>query len=313
MGKGLALVFHKEENGPLFEKIIIALKARYHLLSAEELEESLTGKSKLKNSCHISFDDGEKSFYHTVFPLLKKHSVPVSLFVSPKIISTGTNYWFQEMEGYNEQVVKTILAEQSGIAAPAFKKYTSQEILAALPVKKINELIKEYREQTKAEKKTLQNMSLDQLKEVAASGLVSIGAHTLNHPVLKNEDDETVAEEITGSVKMLEEIIGKPVKYFAYPNGRPGIDFGEREISCLQNNNISMAFSSELDHLSANVNMYSIPRMGFARMGLNPSNPLVVFRLNTGKGWFNIRSVGKPSETAVREKILALLNEGTIS
>ena len=108
-------------------------------------------------------------------------------------------------------------------------------------------------------------------------------------------------------------MIKKPVKYFAYPNGRPGIDFGEREINCLQNNNISMAFSSELDHLPAKVNMYSIPRMGFARMGLSPSNPLVAFRLNAGKGWFDIRSVGKSSETTVRKKIRALLNIGTIS
>ena len=71
MAKSVALVFHKEENGPLFEKILVALKARYSLVSAAELEDLLLKKKELKSVCHISFDDGYKSFYTVVFPKLK--------------------------------------------------------------------------------------------------------------------------------------------------------------------------------------------------------------------------------------------------
>ncbi|HMI78921.1 MAG TPA: hypothetical protein VK484_09005, partial [Ferruginibacter sp.] len=76
MGKSFVLIFHKEENGQLFEKIIIALKARYTLLSLEQLEELLISKKEIKNNCHISFDDGDRSFYNITFPLLKKHNIP---------------------------------------------------------------------------------------------------------------------------------------------------------------------------------------------------------------------------------------------
>ena len=103
-------------------------------------------------------------------------------------------------------------------------------------------------------------------------------------------------------------MLGHPIKYFAYPNGRPGIDFEEREINYLQDNKITMAFSTELDHLSAESNLLSIPRMGFARMGLNPSNPLIALRLNLGKRWFDVKSIGRPSEKKVRERISKLLN-----
>lgn len=97
MAKSLVLVFHKEENGPLFEKTIIALRARYNLVSAAELENLLLNKKALKNICHISFDDGYESFYTLVFPILKKHKIPVSLFISPEVIISNKNYWFRKL------------------------------------------------------------------------------------------------------------------------------------------------------------------------------------------------------------------------
>ena len=108
MGKSLVLVFHKESNGPLFEKIIVALKTRYRLVCIHELEQLLKEKQELKNVCHISFDDGHRSFYDVIFPVLLKHHVPVSLFISPDVISTNTNYWFQEVHDYDEKIIKEI-------------------------------------------------------------------------------------------------------------------------------------------------------------------------------------------------------------
>ena len=134
MSKSLVLVFHKEENGHLFEKIIIALKARYSLLSAAALEELLVQKKVLKNICHISFDDGEKSFYNIIFPLLKKHQVPVSLFVSPDKISSGSNYWFQQMEGFDEQVLKNIIAQQLNISVDSVINFSAMSIFNCLPI-----------------------------------------------------------------------------------------------------------------------------------------------------------------------------------
>ena len=302
------MVFHKEENSHLFEKIILALKARYELVSVARLQELLLDKKEIKNICHISFDDGEKSFYNIIFPILKKQQVPVSLFVSPDLINSNGNFWFQEMEGYDEKIIKNILSQLLNISVDKMKKYSSSSILKCLPFSKIKRVAELYRQQTNCGKKAPQNMNADQLREVEASGLVTIGAHTLNHPVLKNEDDETCSYEIRESINKLELLLGHPITYFAYPNGRPGIDFGEREISCLRANKIVMAFSTELHHLNAKTNLLSIPRMSFARMGLSPSNPLIAFRLNLGKRWIDIKSIGKQSEKKVREQIGKLLN-----
>lgn len=56
--------------------------------------------------------------------------------------------------------------------------------------------------------------------EMANSGLITIGSHSMNHPFLPMIKDETVLnEEIAGSKKVLERLLHRPVKAFCYPVG----------------------------------------------------------------------------------------------
>lgn len=58
-----------------------------------------------------------------------------------------------------------------------------------------------------------------QLKQVARSGLVEIGAHTVRHFALKGLNPTIAKYEIEESKKELEGLIGIPVVSFAYPDG----------------------------------------------------------------------------------------------
>lgn len=309
MAHSLVLIFHKEQDGRLFEQILLAIRKWYTPVSLPRLEEILMQGQPLENICHISFDDGDYSFYQTVFPLLKKHAIPASLFVSPRVISTGSNYWFQEMRDYNEPVLREILSEQLQLPKAALKPFPFMAILNCLTIDRIHELIAAYRNKISVKPLPGQNINAAQLREIDASGLVTIGAHTQQHPILKNETAEVCREEISASVKELAALLGHPISYFAYPNGRPGIDFGEREKNYLRENGIRLAFSTELGHLSHTTDRLSIPRMGFARMGLSPANPLIKFRLQLGNHWKDIKSIGKPTEEALRKKIFELLQK----
>ena len=309
MGKGIVLYFHNEENEVLFEQIILALKSRYKIVSTAQLEELLIQQKNVKNVCHITFDDGEHSFYTKIFPILKKHQIPVSLFVSPQILTTNKNFWFQEIRGYDAVIMKNIIAAQLQISREKINPFTYQEILKNLTFAEINAITITYQQQTGCGQKPSLNMSVNEVLEVERSGLVTIGAHTLNHPILKNEEDRSSHLEITKSIKLLEELLHHPVKYFAYPNGRPGIDFGKREMNGLRENGISMGFSTELRSLSMGCDMLSLPRLGFARMGLSPSNPLIYLRLSLGSKWIDIKSMARPSEKKIREKINVALGQ----
>lgn len=59
----------------------------------------------------------------------------------------------------------------------------------------------------------------EQLKEIARSGLVEIGAHTVHHYSLKGLDALTTKYEIEESKTALEKLIENSVVSFAYPDG----------------------------------------------------------------------------------------------
>lgn len=68
-------------------------------------------------------------------------------------------------------------------------------------------------------------MSDAELRACHASGLLEIGAHGLTHRPLPELSDKALDEELHGSKAALENVLGTPVRAFAYPFGA----WGERE------------------------------------------------------------------------------------
>lgn len=58
-----------------------------------------------------------------------------------------------------------------------------------------------------------------QLQEIAQSGIVEIGAHTVNHYALAGVSDQVAKQEIENSRLQLEQKLGIPIVDFAYPYG----------------------------------------------------------------------------------------------
>lgn len=59
-----------------------------------------------------------------------------------------------------------------------------------------------------------------QLVELAQDPLVTIGSHNMNHVPLKKCTREEQKMEMLESKRLLEELLGKPVEYLAYPYGQ---------------------------------------------------------------------------------------------
>lgn len=61
--------------------------------------------------------------------------------------------------------------------------------------------------------------SLNELRELAAHPLISIGGHTKSHPKLSTLSVPEQREEIAGGKRQLEDWLGIAVEHFAYPYG----------------------------------------------------------------------------------------------
>jgi len=294
-----AINFHGISNGAWFEGILTILKSKYTMISIDEIEDLFFKDKNISNKCHLTFDDGDISFYEIVYPILKRHNIPATIFVSPTIIKERNNFWFQEIKGYNHEDVKKIICEFLNIKFAVLNNYPLTAILKCLKIDQIWTIIEIYQKRFDIAPQKPFNITLEQLLEIDRYGLVKIGAHTLNHPILANESDEKSSFEITESIMGLKEILGHEIKYFAYPNGFPIVDFGHREIEILKKNNCKIAFSCEPGNFSIQNSPLSVDRIGFSHGSLL----FVKTKLFLGAYWDSIRDFIIKGEIQTRIEI----------
>ena len=85
-------------------------------------------------------------------------------------------------------------------------------------------------------------MTWDQARACEAAG-ISIGPHTLTHPILARESAERVRKEMTESWSRLKQELSDPVPIYCYSNGTPR-DFGRREMKTAQEMGLEGALST---------------------------------------------------------------------
>jgi len=100
-------------------------------------------------------------------------------------------------------------------------------------------------------------LSWDQVRQLDASGLITIGSHTIDHPDLASETAEQQSAEIIGGKTELEQEIGHKVYDFAYPYG----DYNSTTISIVQQAGFTDAVTTAPGTLQSAANRYTMPRI----------------------------------------------------
>ncbi len=257
----IAFYLHDEPDPARCRAELLALKSRFRMISAEEVRAFYAGKISLKHACHLTIDDGWISTYEVVFPLLKELEIPASIFVSPKACAEGGSFWYQEIKAYDCEELKRILTEEK-VFSEGILAFPLDLIVKEMKIDEVNALLEKYRERHGLGVPARAVVNVAELREMANSGLVEVGAHTITHPVLANETSERSEREIAESVAQLGDILGTQVKSFAYPNGLPGTDFGIREIDFVKKTGAECAYSVKPGVLGAGGDAFAIPRVG---------------------------------------------------
>ncbi len=101
------------------------------------------------------------------------------------------------------------------------------------------------------------NMDVWQLKEIVKSGLVEIGAHTMNHSYLAGLPKKRVEYEVVESKKYLEKVLGIQIVSFAYPYGA----FDNQAVDIVKNAGFRTAVTTIHGNLVMDTNRYFIYRL----------------------------------------------------
>ena len=95
------------------------------------------------------------------------------------------------------------------------------------------------------------------------NSLITIGAHTHNHPNLKILNKDEAIDDICKCTKILENLLKHKIKHFAYPYG--GMDQADtREYDIIKNLNFNSAVTDRVYPIKDD-NLFSLPRIGIGK------------------------------------------------
>ena len=69
------------------EKLIIKIKKNYKFVDLETLLKNYDSK---KHFCHLTFDDGYLDNFKYAYPILKKHNVPCTIYISDSFVERNS-------------------------------------------------------------------------------------------------------------------------------------------------------------------------------------------------------------------------------
>ncbi|MFQ5441395.1 MAG: polysaccharide deacetylase family protein [Thermodesulfobacteriota bacterium] len=164
--------------------------AGYKTLSLDELRGYIDGEyDPGGKAVVITFDDGYLDNFYYAFPLIKAYGVKAALFIATA--------WVDKASG--EGADKAALQEEYKKAAP-----THAASKAIIEEGAFSRVI----------------MDWDMVKEMALSGLVEFGSHTVTHAGCDNISKEEVQAELRDSKKRIETELERPCRYLCWPRGR---------------------------------------------------------------------------------------------
>jgi peptidoglycan/xylan/chitin deacetylase (PgdA/CDA1 family) len=299
--------FHVIKNVDWMEKMLLIIQNHYRVITLNELEKFYYHNIDLKNACHITVDDGDLSVYTHLLPVIKKFQIPISIYVSPLCVKEGENFWFQEIQDFDLEKLLDFYGKEIGENITYLGKHQVYAILKSLKIEDVKKLISKFKKEYNIPDKMRMGINLEQLLELKETGLVDIGAHTYNHPILKNESHPVLEYEIKDCIEELSDMIKEKVKYFAFPNGVPDFDFSDREIRMLKNSGIKLAFTTENQRFSKNNDPLRIPRTGISK----GNKSFITAKLAFGSNWENLKSIFNADKEIEYRKNL-LIKKGVI-
>ncbi len=226
-------LFPSELDVAAFERLIIHLARHYHVMRLGDGFEALRGGRLPPRALVITFDDGYADNAELALPVLRRHGLGATFFVSTGFLDGGLMWNDFVIECLRRCALARVDLKSLGLREVSLGSMDERRaaIEALLPLLKYQTLVGR-REQLmrlhalcgEPELPRSLMMSSAQVGELAAAGM-EIGAHTVNHPILACESIETATQEIAQSRLVLQALTGQAVDVFAYPNGQAGKDY----------------------------------------------------------------------------------------
>lgn len=222
----------------VFERQMELIAELFHPVSLSATVEWLDGRGSIRpRAVLITFDDGWADSYTNAFPVMRRLSIPGTIFLATDFIGTNRRQWA-------DAAYETIAA-------------TSDANNAAREVERLKRLRSDQRAEVKQTSvpETV-NLTWNQVEEMARHGF-EFGSHTHSHLILPREPEDQVRDELTSSADDLRMRLGCEPVGFAYPDGQ----YDEQSERLVEDAGYRCAFTCDEGLAARRSTLFALPRL----------------------------------------------------
>lgn len=261
-------LFPEEPDSAQFDRLMGTLASSFNCLALDQAVAMLgAGKSLPSKALAITFDDGYADNCTVALPILKRHGMTATFFVASGFLDGGVMWNDEVIELVRTYPNPTIDLGTFGLgtlscATPAERRILIDKLLMEIkyrhPLAR-REALDVLGGITGGKVPRDLMMTREQVRKLHSSGM-TIGGHTLGHPILSSLDATQAMHEIGTDRENLKSILGEAPALFAYPNGKPGKDYHSEHPEMVRTAGYSAAFSTAWGAARPGNDLLQIPR-----------------------------------------------------
>jgi peptidoglycan/xylan/chitin deacetylase (PgdA/CDA1 family) len=273
-GRLSVLIFHRalaqpddlfpgEMHSAAFEQRVRWLKRWFNVLPMAQAVRGLKDGDLPARAAIVTFDDGYADNFEVATPILRRHDCPATFFIAAGFLDGGRMWNDTVIEALRRSPLETIDLRELGLNAYtlgtlAQRRAAIEAILSTLKYLSPRERSAAV-ESAKARLPGNLMLTSEQVRGMIEAGM-TIGAHTMTHPILTRLSENEARAEIERSREALQNITQRAVDFFAYPNGKPGQDYAAEHVRMVRELGFEAAFSTAWGSAATGQDLYQLPR-----------------------------------------------------
>ncbi len=277
-GRLSVLIFHRvlPRPDPLFPDVPDAERferqmrwvARwFNVLALSDAVRRLRDGNLPARAAAITFDDGYADNASVAVPILCRLGLTATFFITTGALNGGRMWNDTVIEALRRAPAGLLDLQTEGLGCyplgdDASRRTAIDRVIAAIKRRPYGErqaLVARIASAAKAALPDDLMMTAAQVRGLLAAGM-SVGGHTVTHPILSRLGDAQAEREIAAGKSELERICGAPVELFAYPNGVPGVDYEARHVEMVRRCGFCAAFTTAPGVAVRDADLFQLPR-----------------------------------------------------